>query len=609
MSTGLGPGVIFANHRIEAELGRGGMGVVFKALELTLDRPRALKVVAEDLATDATFKERFRREARLAASVDHPNVIAVHHAGEEAGIPYLSMSLVDGPDLGALVGAAGPLDPARASRLISQIAAGLEAAHARGLVHRDIKPSNVLISEDGGSERVFLTDFGLSRHVDEDGEMTQTGDFLGSTDYVAPEQIEGGPVDARADVYARGALADFLLTGEAPFARRSSAAKLVAHVNAERPRPSAVRSLVPTALDDAVTRAMAVKPAERFSGPAAFADAFDDAVRNSTSDPVTPSSVIGVLVVAAAAAAVAFLLALGGAPERREPPQREPPVRAGRESAAIPVADSPTALTTEAGFTWVAARDSGVVEAIAVGGRAPDPGRRIDLGSEAEPSSVGVGFGSVWIVDRDSLVRAPLADLDALTTISLEGGPKDVVVSPSSVWVALEDSDEVAQIDPATNSVETLPVSDGPRSVAYGDGGVWVACIEAGTVLRIDEQEGRVEGRPIAAGSRPNDLAVGNDGVWVIDNLEGVVRRIDPDTLTADDPIEVGARPRGVVAARNSIWIASFEDGTVGRIQEADRRQVGTPIEIGDGPADISAGGDAIWTANFTDDTVSRIEP
>ncbi|MDQ3729575.1 MAG: serine/threonine protein kinase, partial [Actinomycetota bacterium] len=192
MSIGLGPGVTFANHRIEAELGRGGMGVVYRAHELTLDRPRALKVVAGDLASDAKFKERFRREARLAASVDHPNVVAVHHAGEEAGLPYLSMSLVDGPNLEALVNATGPLDPARASRLISQIAAGLEAAHARGLVHRDVKPSNVLISEGEDPERVVVTDFGLSRLVDDDGGVTQTGDFLGSTDYVAPEQIEGG---------------------------------------------------------------------------------------------------------------------------------------------------------------------------------------------------------------------------------------------------------------------------------------------------------------------------------------------------------------------------------------------------------------------------------
>jgi len=250
-----------------------------------------------------------------------------------------------------------------------------------------------------------------------------------------------------------------------------------------------------------------------------------------------------------------------------------------------------------------------MVDAIPVGGERPDRAQGIDLGEAAEPVSVAVGFGSVWIVDRDRLVRVPLTDPDAPTTIALEGGPKDVVVSPESVWVALEDSDEVAQIDPATNSIQTLPVADGPRSVSYGDGEVWVACIEAGTVLRIDAREVRVEGKPIAAGTRPNDLAVGNDGIWVIDNLEGVVRRIDPDTLATDDPIEVGARPRGVVAARGSIWIASFEDGTVTRIQESDRRQVGAPIKIGDGPADISAGAGAIWTANFTDDTVSRVEP
>src|SRR5688572_26219091 len=238
MAARLTQGVTFANHRIEQELGRGGMGVIYRARELTLDRERALKVIADELASDPRFGERFRREARLAASVEHPNVVTVHHAGEEGGLPFLSMSLVPGPDLGALVDATGPLDPERASNLITQIATGLEAAHARGLVHRDVKPSNVLVAGDGSDERAVVTDFGLSRLVGEDHGLTQTGDFLGSTDWVAPEQIEGGEIDARADVYALGALAFFLLAGKAPFAGRSEAAKLVAHVNADRPKPS-----------------------------------------------------------------------------------------------------------------------------------------------------------------------------------------------------------------------------------------------------------------------------------------------------------------------------------------------------------------------------------
>jgi DNA-binding beta-propeller fold protein YncE len=609
MAGQLSHGVIFANHRIEEELGRGGMGVVYRARELALDRERALKVVADDLAGDSRFGERFRREARLAASVEHPNVVTVHQAGDEGGRPFISMSLVPGPDLGALVDATGPLEPARASAMVTQIAAGLEAAHARGLVHRDVKPSNVLFAGAGGEERVVVTDFGLSRLVDDDHGLTQTGDFLGSTDYVAPEQVEGNPVDARADVYALGALAFFLLTGEAPFAGRSEAAKLVAHVNAERPKPSEKGAACAPAMDDAVVHAMAVDPAERFATPSAFADAFAAGVAGGPAAPA-PSPWIGVAIAALATAAVVSLLALGAEPEGPRPISPDRSVNAaGREEAAIQVNAAPTALATAGGVTWVAARDAGVVQAIPATARKADPSREIDLGAGAEPSSVAVGFGSVWIVDEDRLVRSPQGGGQP-ASIPLAGGPKDVVVSPGGVWVALEDADAVARIDPETNAVvDELPVADGPRTVAYGDGGIWAVCIEAGSVLRIDDSSGRVEGKPIPAGTRPNDLAVGDDGIWVIDNLEGVVRRIDPKSLEAGEPVEVGARPRGIVAEGGSVWIANSEDGNVTRIEESDAREVGRPIRVGAGPADISAGAGAIWTANFTADTVSRIAP
>ena len=490
MADRLSRGVTFANHRVEEELGRGGMGVVYRARELALDRERALKVVADDFASDARFSERFRREARLAASVEHPNVVTVHQAGEEGGLPFISMSLVPGPDLGVLVDTAGPLEPARASDLITQIAAGLEAAHARGLVHRDVKPSNVLVAAAAGEERAVITDFGLSRLVDDDHGLTQTGDFLGSTDYVAPEQIEGDAVDGRADVYALGALAFFLLTGKAPFAGRSEAAKLVAHVNAERPKPSEEGAACSPAMDDAVVHAMAVDPEKRFATPSTFADAFAAGVAGGPAAPA-PSSWVGVAIAALATAAVAFLLMLGGATERRPMISPDRSVNlAGRVEAAIKVDKAPTALATAGGLTWVAARDAGVVQAIPATAKSRTPSRAIDLGPGAEPSSVAVGFGSVWIVDEDRVVRSPMGG-GKVASIPLDGGPKDVVTSPGGVWVALEDSDEVAHIDPSTNTVaDLLPVADGPRTVAYGDGAVWAVCIEAGSVASYRRRDG-----------------------------------------------------------------------------------------------------------------------
>ncbi len=240
------------------------MGVVYRARHLSLDRERALKVVAPMLSADQRFRERFKRESRLAAQVEHPNVITVHHAGEESGQLYLTMRLVDGVDLRSLVQASGPLDPAHAVRVLAGIAAGLDAAHARGLIHRDVKPANVLVERDGDAERVFLTDFGISRLAGSEESLTTTGEFFGSVDYVAPEQIEGEPVDRRTDVYALGGVLHFLLTAQPPFPRDTELAKLFAHANAPRPRPSDLVPGLPPAIDDVVAKAMAKRPEERY---------------------------------------------------------------------------------------------------------------------------------------------------------------------------------------------------------------------------------------------------------------------------------------------------------------------------------------------------------
>ena len=611
---GLQAGTTLADHRIEAELGRGGMGVVYRARLLALDQPRALKVLAEALAQDERFRARFRREAKLAAAVDHPGVVRVHHAGEDDGRLYISMALVDGPDLGQLVADSGPMEPARVARLVGQIAAGLEAAHAAGLIHRDVKPSNVVLEQRSGEENAVITDFGLARILDDSSGLTLSGDFLGSVDFAAPEQIEGSGADSRTDVYSLGALAYFLLTGTAPFANRSSAAKLVSHVNAERPRPSAAGAPVSAAADEAVMRAMATDPAERFPTPGRFAEILGPALANpagAMSPAAKPSWLVGAFVAAVAAIAVTVLLALGGEPDGKGAARRAAAEGPGRVEATIRVGDGPTALATRAGTTWVAARASGEVEAISHGDAEVDTERTIVLAEGGEPISVAVGFDSVWIVDgaRDLLIRTPLEDPDQRVTIPLTD-PIDVVVSPRSVWVAQKEADSVVQIDPETNAVvETLPVADGPQSVSYGDGGIWVACIEAGTVLRIDAATAEVQGKPIAAGTRPNEATVGEKAIWVIDNLEGVVRRIDLTSLVAGEPIQVGARPRGAIADSGSIWVTNSEDGTVTRIDESRRRQVGDPIPVGAEPTDISAGGGSIWTANFEDATVSRIEP
>ena len=274
MADSLQPGDVFAGHRIEAVAGRGGMGVVYKATHLALDHAVALKVISPQLAQDERFRRRFGEESRIAVSIRHPNVVPIHNAGEEDGLLFVTMDLIEGADLRALLVVNGPLDLAHAATIVGEVAAALDAAHARGLVHRDIKPANVLIEGEGVDERVFLTDFGLARQVEASTGVTATGAFVGTLDYVAPEQIRGERVDARADVYALGCVLFELLTGHAPFAARDDkVAKMYAHLQEDAPSLRILRPDLPGELDLVIQRALAKDPADRYPSAGDFARA------------------------------------------------------------------------------------------------------------------------------------------------------------------------------------------------------------------------------------------------------------------------------------------------------------------------------------------------
>ena len=257
----LAPGSQIAGYRIDSMLGRGGMGVVYRAFQIGLERVVALKVIAPELLDDADIRERFLAEARAAASVDHPNVIPVHEAGAEDGIAYIAMRFVSGSDLRSRVRGGGALGPSEAAGYVAQAAAALDAIHSAGFVHRDVKPANLLIDSGG---HVYLTDFGLAKQVLTRSAATATGQWVGTLDYVAPEQIRGAKPDARADVYALGGVLHFALTGRVPYERDGDEAKLWAQLSAPPPVPSALRPGVPVEFDAVVARAMAKQPEERF---------------------------------------------------------------------------------------------------------------------------------------------------------------------------------------------------------------------------------------------------------------------------------------------------------------------------------------------------------
>jgi CHASE2 domain-containing sensor protein/predicted Ser/Thr protein kinase len=268
----LEPTAIIAGYRIEEVLGRGGMGVVYRATQLTLQRAVAVKLIAAERSGDPVFRARFTSESRIAASIEHANVIPVYEAGEDDGLLFIAMRLVDGFDLGQLLARTGPLPPQRAARMIGQVAGALDAAHLRGLVHRDVKPANVLLTADE-PEHAYLTDFGVAKQVGALSRITRAGQWVGTLDYLAPEQLRGEALDASADIYALTGLLYHCLTGEPPFRRDSEAATMWAHVSAPPPAASHTRPDLPDALDEVIARGMAKDPSERFGSGAELASA------------------------------------------------------------------------------------------------------------------------------------------------------------------------------------------------------------------------------------------------------------------------------------------------------------------------------------------------
>jgi len=259
----LGSGSVFAGYRIESLLDRGGMGVVYKAVDVDLERTVALKIIAPEHTQDATAVARFKAEARLAASLEHPNIVPIHRGGEEDGILYLAMRFVPGTNLRHVIDR-GPMSLPRIARIITDIGDALDAAHALGLVHRDVKPANILVSGEPEHEHVYLTDFGLTKRLGSVGALTRTGSWVGTPDYVAPEQIQGHDVDCRADIYSLGCVLYEMLTGDVAYPKDTDVAKLWAHVADPPPRPSALRPDLVPELDEVVARATAKDPEDRY---------------------------------------------------------------------------------------------------------------------------------------------------------------------------------------------------------------------------------------------------------------------------------------------------------------------------------------------------------
>jgi serine/threonine-protein kinase len=279
---------VFGGYRVEQLIGRGGMGAVLRATRLSDGEQVALKLVLGERAADRVFQSRFEREGRLASSFDHPHLVRVLEVGTHEGTPFMAMAFVDGVDLEGVLASSGTLHPVTAAKLVAQIGDGLDALHAADLVHRDVKPGNVLLESRPGGVHALLSDFGLSKHVDSMSGLTKTGQWVGTVDYAAPEQVQAEDTGPFTDVYALGCVLYESLTGDVPFPRAREVDKLMAHVIGPPPVVTERAPDLPEAFDEVVEIAMATHPDDRYESAGELGQAALAAAAEAGPEPDDP---------------------------------------------------------------------------------------------------------------------------------------------------------------------------------------------------------------------------------------------------------------------------------------------------------------------------------
>lgn len=652
--TRLGP------YALGRQIGRGGMGVVYRATHVHLGRDVALKVLAPELAGSEDFRDRFLRESRLAASLDHPNVVTVYDAGDDQGTLYIAMRYVEGTDLAKFLQTEGPLAPETALAMLEQVGSALDAAHQRGLIHRDVKPANVLIA----AGRFYLTDFGLTKRMsatEASAALTRTGQFLGTLDYVAPEQIEGRTVDGRTDIYALTCMLHECLTGARPFPKDSELAIISAHLHDPPPRPTELRPELPPAIDAVVATGMAKDPQDRFSTCAELTAAAHEALgaagpdagsviaprsngpthaSRSAPDPRLASTtvstgvadggrtladspgrrgrrrvlapVVAVLCAAAIAAAVVVLTSAGASPRRHGQATTRAAVGAPHPAAApahvvgdpIQVGKAPTGIDGNSAVLWVANFDASTVTRVT-----PDGKIRTDIPLPPAPFAVLNTGSTFWVSSAGAGVVTPISVSTGLPGKPIRVGnkPEWLTGDENAVYVSNAASDTVSVINARTDTVIGAPIKVGfvPRGIAFSGSAVWVADSDNDSVDRIID--GQVV-KTIHVGRRPIGVAVGANAVWVANENDDTVSRIDlaQDTVKT---IRVGRTPFAIAFGLGSAWVTNSGDNTVTRLNGLTGDPVGTAIPVGRDPTGIAVIGPSVWVTNRRSDTVQRIEP
>ncbi|MFL5251186.1 MAG: protein kinase domain-containing protein [Myxococcales bacterium] len=479
----LAPGSDFGDWRIDHLIGRGGMGIVYQATDRRLGRPVAIKLIADDRSGDPSFRERFEREAQLTAAIDHPNVIPVYAAGEIDGQLYLATRFVDGTDLHKLLREKGPLPPERAADIARQVAEALDAAHAAGLVHRDVKPANVLLS----GRHTYLSDFGLTRSVEAEAQLTDTDERLGTVDFMSPEQLRGQRLDARSDVYALGCLLFTVLTGSPPFHRPTAAATITAHL--ESPPPLASRVVgVPDEFDEVIRRALEKDAELRFQSAGDLGRAAVAAAEGQTTRDLGHSVARGE---AAPLAETRKLDATGATAATRTVDETRasalPPTVAIKQQKRRNVLIEAVVIGA---FLVVAA----VVLVIALTGGSDDPNRPL---SDSDVEAAAAGFARAYShEDARAMARLLSPDVERVSASDVQRGRSSVLAAYRSQFRSQVTRDY---------KLDGLQVESGPAGRAEATFRVERAGrppITGNVVLGIERRNGHARIRLIATESR-----------------------------------------------------------------------------------------------------------
>jgi YVTN family beta-propeller protein len=617
MTVAIGPGSTFAGYRIESLIGRGGMGVVFKATDLSLDRPVALKLIAPELAEDERFRDRFLNEPRLAASLDHPNVVPIYEAGEHDGQLYLAMRYVEGSDLKSVLQAEGKLAPEEALWVLGQVAAALDQAHRRGLVHRDVKPANVLLDID---EHAYLSDFGISTQA---GGVSAESGHTGTLDYLAPEQIRGEPVDPRSDCYALACILYECLAGESPFRRQSEAETLWARLRDE-PQPLRAHP----ALDPVLRKGLAKEKDERYDSCAALIDAAATALGLASPAAlrrraIGPSLVrrrraitaAGALVLAGAIAATIVAMTTGGDRDLEPTGNTLVAIDAATNKVVeqVPVGATPTDVAIGGGAAWSFSGDEKTVSRVDLGN-----GTVRTFSAGPDPIEIAIGGDALWVAQDDEsetnpaaldAVRSPaaLVRLDPLSgtergaairlpaprKLTFANPPGNLLATGSGAVWAIGRPGWVHRVDIRTGQVLTRRSLTADR-IATGDGQVWVSNNYA-EVARLDTETGRAVRRLQVDAEWISSIAVGDGSVWLTDGPGGKVLRVDRGGSRVRK-IKVAPGATSIAVGGGAAWVANSERGTVVRI-DSESNRITARIEIGDAPRALAVGNGRVWIA------------